>query len=147
MQLGEPDGSGRRRPVPVPDSSFELETDMVVYAIGTNANPIIGQTSGLKLDQRGYIATDENLATSLAGVFAGGDIVTGAATVIKAMGAGRLAARGMKAWLGLRDSEGALGAPSMDADQPPDERPFGIPRRERGYARLHIAQAPTAPTP
>jgi glutamate synthase (NADPH/NADH) small chain len=119
----------------VPDSSFELEIDMVVYAIGTNANPIIGQTSGLKLDARGYIATDDNLATSLAGVFAGGDIVTGAATVIKAMGAGRRAARGMKAWLGLRDTEDAADAPSLDAD----DRPFGIPRRERGYARLRIA--------
>ena len=61
----------------------------VVFAIGTNANPILGQTSKLKLDKRGYIATDENLATSIAGVFAGGDIVTGAATVIEAMGAGR----------------------------------------------------------
>jgi len=60
---------------------------MVVFAIGTNANPILGQTSGLKLDKRGYIATDENLATSIAGVYAGGDIVTGAATVIQAMGA------------------------------------------------------------
>jgi glutamate synthase (NADPH/NADH) small chain len=147
MQLGDPDGSGRRRPVPVPDSSFELEIDMVVYAIGTNANPIIGQTSGLKLDKRGYIATDENLATSLAGVFAGGDIVTGAATVIKAMGAGRLAARGMKAWLGLRDSEMPADAAGTETDDRPEERPFGIPRRECGYARLHIAQAPTVPTP
>jgi glutamate synthase (NADPH/NADH) small chain len=86
MELGEPDASGRRRPVPVPGSDFEIETDMVVFAIGTNANPILGQTSKLKLDQRGYIATDENLATSM-GVNAGGDIVTGAATVIEAMGA------------------------------------------------------------
>ena len=81
---------------------------MVVFAIGTNANPILGQTSKLKLDQRGYIATDENLATSIAGVFAGGDIVTGAATVIEAMGAGRRAARRMKAWLGLRDTDRRL---------------------------------------
>ncbi len=97
MELGEPDESGRRRPVPVPGSEFELETDMVVFAIGTNANPILGQTSKLKLNKRGYIATDESLATSIVGVYAGGDIVTGAATVIEAMGAGRKAARAMKA--------------------------------------------------
>ena len=86
-------------------SEFEIETDMVVFAIGTNANPILGQTSKLKLNKWGYIATDENLATSIAGVFAGGDIVTGAATVIEAMGAGRKAARAMKAYLGLRDTD------------------------------------------
>ena len=72
----------------------------VVFAIGTNANPIIGQTSQLKLNKRGYIDADDDLATSIAGVFAGGDIVTGAATVIEAMGAGRKAARSMKAYLG-----------------------------------------------
>ena len=112
MELGEPDESGRRRPVSVPGSEFELETDMVVFAIGTNANPILGQTSKLKLNKRGYIATDENLATSIAGVYAGGDIVTGAATVIEAMGAGRKAARGMKAYLGLRDTEAVYDAES-----------------------------------
>ena len=93
MELGEPDDSGRRRPVPVKGSEFDFEIDTVVYAIGTNANPIIGQTSRLKLNKWGYIGADENLATSMAGVFAGGDIVTGAATVIEAMGAGRKAAR------------------------------------------------------
>ena len=96
-----PTRSGRRKPVPVAGSEFEIETDMVVYAIGTNANPILGQTSKLTLDKRGYIATDDNLATSLLGVWAGGDIVTGAATVIQAMGAGRRAAR---------DYEGAISA-------------------------------------
>ena len=135
MELGEPDASGRRRPVPVPGSAFEIETDMVVFAIGTNANPILGQTSGLKLDKRGYIATDENLATSIAGVFAGGDIVTGAATVIQAMGAGRKAARGMKAWLGLRDTEDVYLPDSDDAA----DKLFGIHRRERGFARVHLA--------
>jgi glutamate synthase (NADPH/NADH) small chain len=135
MQLGEPDASGRRRPVAVPDSAFEIETDMVVFAIGTNANPILGQTSGLALDKRGYIATDENLATSIAGVYAGGDIVTGAATVIQAMGAGRRAARGMKAYLGLRDTEVAYLPESTDAA----DQLFGIPRRERGFARVHLA--------
>jgi glutamate synthase (NADPH/NADH) small chain len=134
MTLGEPDESGRRRPVPEPGSEFEIEADMVVYAIGTNANPIIGQTSKLKLNKRGYIATDENLATSIPGVFAGGDIVTGAATVIQAMGAGRRAARGMKAFLGLRDTDFVY-----------QERPdagtatlFGIERAERGYARVRL---------
>jgi glutamate synthase (NADPH/NADH) small chain len=133
MTLGEPDASGRRRPVPVPDSGFEIETDMVVFAIGTNANPILGQTSGLKLDKRGYIATDDNLATSIAGVYAGGDIDTGAATVIQAMGAGRKAARAMKAYLGLRDSEAATMPAAAEA------RLFGIPRQERNFARIHLA--------
>ena len=135
MALGEPDASGRRRPVAVPGSEFEIETDMVVFAIGTNANPILGQTSGLKLDKRGYIATDENLATSIAGVYAGGDIVTGAATVIQAMGAGRRAARGMKAWLGLRDSDVVYRPAGAD----PAERLFGIARSERNYARVQLA--------
>ena len=99
MELGEPDDSGRRRPVPVKGSEFEFECDQIVFAIGTNANPIIGQTSHLRLNKRGYIGADDTLATSIAGVFAGGDIVTGAATVIEAMGAGRKAARGMKAYL------------------------------------------------
>ncbi len=92
MELGEPDDSGRRRPVPIEGSEYEFETDMVVYAIGTTANPILGQTSKIRLDKRGYIETDENLATSLVGVYAGGDIVTGAATVILAAGAGKNAA-------------------------------------------------------
>ena len=134
MALGEPDESGRRRPIPEPGSEFEIEADMVVYAIGTNANPIIGQTSRLKLDKRGYIATDDDLATSIPGVFAGGDIVTGAATVIEAMGAGRRAARGMKAFLGLRDTDFVY-----------QERPdgaaatlFGIDRAEHGYARVRL---------
>jgi glutamate synthase (NADPH) small chain len=132
MVLGEPDASGRRRPVPVPGSEFDFECDVVVYAIGTNANPILGQTSQLKLDQRGYIAADERLATSIDGVFAGGDIVTGAATVIEAMGAGRRAARSMKAYLGLRDTD-AVYAQEMVADAL-----FGFPAGERNYARVHI---------
>jgi len=135
MELGEPDSSGRRRPVAVPGSAFEIETDMVVFAIGTNANPILGQTSGLKLDKRGYIAADDNLATSIAGVYAGGDIVTGAATVIQAMGAGRRAARAMKAYLGLRDTEVVYQPPAAD----PGDRIFGIARTERNYARVHLA--------
>ena len=131
MELGEPDASGRRRPVPVEGSEFDFEVDMVVYAIGTNANPIMGQTSGLHLNKWGYIATDEALATSLAGVFAGGDIVTGAATVIEAMGAGRRAAASMKAYLGLRDSRAHYDSGS--------EQSFGIDKRERNFARVRIA--------
>jgi glutamate synthase (NADPH) small chain len=134
MELGEPDASGRRRPVPVADSEFEFEADLIVYAIGTNANPIIGQTSGLKLNQWGYIGTDDRLATSIAGVFAGGDIVTGAATVIEAMGAGRKAARSMKAWLGLRDTLEACSAPAG----PAEERLFGLDPREHDFALVRV---------
>jgi glutamate synthase (NADPH/NADH) small chain len=129
MELGEPDDSGRRRPVPVKGSEFDFEADQVVYAIGTNANPIIGQTSRLKLDKRGYLETDADFATSMAGVYAGGDIVTGAATVIEAMGAGRKAARSMKAYLGIRDAQAADAGGTL----------FGIDLRERNFARLRVA--------
>jgi len=131
MELGEPDDSGRRRPLPVAGSEFDFEVDQVVFAIGTNANPIIGETSKLKLNKRGYIDTDENLATSMAGVFAGGDIVTGAATVIEAMGAGRKAARSIKEYLGIGDypSVGKPGAGEL----------FGIDLRERNFARIRVA--------
>ncbi|MCW5591351.1 MAG: NADPH-dependent glutamate synthase [Burkholderiales bacterium] len=134
MELGEPDSSGRRKPVPIPGSEFEIETDMVVFAIGTNANPILGQTSKLKLNKWGYIETDESLATSIAGVYAGGDIVTGAATVIQAMGAGRKAARAMKAYLGLRDTD-CVYAPETDD---PAGRRFGIPVEEHNFARVRL---------
>jgi len=132
MELGEPDDSGRRRPVPVKGSEFDFECDLIVYAIGTNANPIMGQTSKLKLNKWGYIGADENLATSVAGVYAGGDIVTGAATVIQAMGAGRKAARSMKAYLGIRDANlpylAQEGAGTL----------FGIDLRERNFARVRV---------
>ncbi|HML15010.1 MAG TPA: FAD-dependent oxidoreductase, partial [Xanthobacteraceae bacterium] len=124
----------RRRPVPVAGSEFEFEADTVVYAIGTNANPILGQTSKLQLDKRGYIAVDENLATSIMGVFAGGDIVTGAATVIEAMGAGRRAARAMKAYLGLRDSD-VVYLPERDTRA---GTLFGIDLGERNFARVRL---------
>jgi len=131
MELGEPDDSGRRRPVPVKNSEFEFECDEIVFAIGTNANPIIGQTSHLKLNKRGYIATDDNLATSMAGVYAGGDIVTGAATVIEAMGAGRKAARNMKTYLKIRDvSDAAAKSPGTF---------FGIDLQEQNFARIRAA--------
>ncbi len=103
MELGEPDDSGRRRPVPKEGTEHILDVDMVVYALGTSANPIIAQsTPGLKINRWGYIEVDEETAmSSVPGVFAGGDIVTGAATVILAMGAGRRAARGMMQYMGL----------------------------------------------
>jgi len=135
MELGEPDATGRRRPVAMPGSEFEFECDMVVFAIGTNANPILGQTSQIKLDKRGYIAADESLATSLDGVFAGGDIVTGAATVIEAMGAGRKAACTMRAYLGLRDTD-AIYSQDSEGDE---GKLFGFPPGERNYARLRVA--------
>ena len=135
MELGEPDDSGRRRPVPLDGSEFEFETDMVVYAIGTNANPIIGQTSKLKLNVRGYIETDEDLSTSMAGVYAGGDIVTGGATVILAMGAGRKAARSMKAYLGIRDTDCVYLPNRVESDS----GPFGIDPLEKSFARVRLA--------
>ena len=109
MALGDPDASGRRRPVPKPGSEREMEVDTVVYALGTSANPIIAQTTpGLKTNKWGYIEVDEQTGmTSLPGVFAGGDIVTGAATVILAMGAGRRAAQGMLEHMGIKPRAGA----------------------------------------
>jgi glutamate synthase (NADPH/NADH) small chain len=132
MELGEPDSSGRRRPVPVMGSDYEFQADTVVYAIGTSANPIIGQTSNIRLNRWGFIETDEDMATSLAGVYAGGDIVTGGATVILAMGAGRKAARSMKEYLGIRDTESVY----RDADDPARHALFGIPAGERNFTRL-----------
>ena len=103
MELGEPDASGRRSPAPKKGTEHVLDVDMVVYALGTSANPIIAQsTPGLKINRWGYIEIDETTGmSSVPGVFAGGDIVTGAATVILAMGAGRRAARGMLQHMGL----------------------------------------------
>jgi glutamate synthase (NADPH/NADH) small chain len=94
MELGEPDASGRRRPIPIPDSEFELPVDIVIIAIGNGANPLVASTTeNLKTNKWGYIIADEQTGqTSRKGVFAGGDIVTGAATVILAMGAGKRAA-------------------------------------------------------
>jgi glutamate synthase (NADPH/NADH) small chain len=101
MELGEPDASGRRSPVPVPGSEFELPIDMVVIALGTGANPLVQSTTpDLATNRKGYIAADpETLRTSKRGVFAAGDIVTGAATVILAMAAGRKAARSIDEFL------------------------------------------------
>jgi len=94
MELGEPDASGRRRPVKIPDSAFELETDCVIVAAGALANPLLTKnTPGLELNKWSYIVADEKGQTSRQNVWAGGDIVTGSATVILAMGAGRTAAQ------------------------------------------------------
>jgi len=101
MQLGEPDASGRRRPVPIEGSEFQLPLCVAVIAIGTNANPLIQSTTpGLATNKRNYIeANPETQRTSREGVFAGGDIVTGSATVILAMGAGRRAAKSIHEYL------------------------------------------------
>ena len=101
MRLGEADSSGRRRPIPIENSEFTSDCDLVVVAIGNDPNPLLLQaTPGLKLNPRGTIAADPATGrTSLPDVFAGGDIVSGAATVIEAMGAGKKAARAIDAYL------------------------------------------------
>ncbi len=107
---------------------------MIVYANGTNANPIIGQTSKIELDERGYIAVDGDLATSMAGVYAGGDIVTGAATVIRAMGTGRKAARGINAYLGIRDTDAIYLSAAASG-----EIWFGFEAEVKSFSRVHLA--------
>ena len=103
MELGEPDASGRRRPQPVEGDTFTHETDLAIIALGTRPNPLLLEaTPELELNRKGYIVTDETTGeTSIPNVFAGGDIVTGAATVILAMGAGRKAAREIARRFGL----------------------------------------------
>ena len=97
MELGEPDDSGRRSPVEIPGSEYDIEADTVIMALGTSPNPLISSTTvGLDVNKRKcIIASEETGATSKVGVFAGGDAVTGAATVILAMGAGKNAAKGI----------------------------------------------------
>lgn len=100
MELGEPDASGRRRPVPIQGSEFIVETDMVIVAIGTSANPLVPSTTpGLETNRWGYIVADDTGRTRKERVWAGGDIVTGSATVILAMGAGRKAASAIHRFL------------------------------------------------
>lgn len=100
MELGEPDESGRRSPVPVEGSEFEVEADVVIMALGTSPNPLISSTTaGLDVNRRGCLVADDDGATTREGVFAGGDAVTGAATVILAMGAGRKAAAAIDEYL------------------------------------------------
>ncbi|HSB81626.1 MAG TPA: NADPH-dependent glutamate synthase [Candidatus Methylomirabilis sp.] len=112
MTLGAPDASGRRAPIEQPGTNFTLPVDTVIYALGTRANPIIAKsTPGLRTNQWGYIEVDaETQMSSLPGVFAGGDIVTGSATVILALGAGRRAAKGMLQYLGLHPAEAPAAA-------------------------------------
>ena len=100
MELGEPDESGRRSPVPIPGSEFEIPAETVIMALGTSPNPLIANTTGgLDANRRGCLVADEQGATTRPGVFAGGDAVTGAATVILAMGAGRTAAAAIDKYL------------------------------------------------
>ena len=101
MELGEPDASGRRRPVPIEGSEYDLPLSVAVMAIGTTANPIVQSTTpGLNTNKWNYIEADATTQrTSRKGVFAGGDIVTGSATVILAMGAGRRAAKAIDEYL------------------------------------------------
>lgn len=101
IKLGEPDQSGRRRPIPIQNSNFILEVDMIIDAIGTMANPIIARSAqGVKVNQWGYFEVDEKTKmTTIAGIFAGGDIVRGAATVISAVGDGKIAARAIDEYL------------------------------------------------
>src|SRR5450830_1575713 len=100
MELGEPDDSGRRRPIAIPDSEYDIDTDVVVIAIGQGPNPVLTQTSpDIALNKRGNIVADTVGKTNKKGVFAGGDIVTGAATVILAMGAGKVAAKAMDEYI------------------------------------------------
>jgi len=112
MELGEPDESGRRRPVEIPGSEFVFPCDIAIPAIGTRANPLLSSTTPeLKVNKWGYIEVDDNLQTSMDGVFAGGDIVRGAATVILAMGDGKNAARNIDLYL-----RGELKAPEPAAE-------------------------------
>jgi glutamate synthase (NADPH/NADH) small chain len=93
MELGEPDASGRRRPIPKEGSEFDIDVDSVIVAIGTTPNPLIVKTTkGLEANSHGCIIADDNMKTVRDGIYAGGDIVTGSATVILAMGAGKQAA-------------------------------------------------------
>ncbi|MFV1965049.1 MAG: NADPH-dependent glutamate synthase [Pirellulaceae bacterium] len=124
MELGEPDDSGRRRPVPLPNEEFTLETDLAIIAIGSGANPLLTKTTpGIDLNQRGYIVANEEGATTRPGVWAGGDIVTGSATVILAMGAGKKAAADIHRYLTDESSQQAA-APnaSGNAPAPPSHR-------------------------
>lgn len=106
MELGEPDESGRRSPVPVPGSEFEIEADTVIMSLGTSPNPLIARTTkGLETNRRGCIMADESGVTARRGIFAGGDAVTGAATVILAMGAGRKAASAIHEYISGKSRE------------------------------------------
>jgi len=100
MELGEPDASGRRKPVEVPNSEFVLDVDTVIMSLGTSPNPLISSTTaGLDINKRACLVANEDGLTTKEGVYAGGDAVTGAATVILAMGAGKKAASAIDEYL------------------------------------------------
>ena len=106
MELGEPDDSGRRRPIPIPGSEFTIDIDAFVVAIGNSPNPLISSTTpDLETTRKGtFVVNEETMATTKPGVYAGGDVVTGSATVISAMGAAKIAARAIDAYLTSKDS-------------------------------------------
>ncbi|MEZ5786537.1 MAG: NADPH-dependent glutamate synthase [Xanthobacteraceae bacterium] len=141
MTLGEPDERGRRKPVPTGEF-LELDCDTVIYALGTKPNPIIGQSApDLTLNKWGNIsASDETQATNLPGVFAGGDIVTGGATVILAMGAGRRAAKAVAAW--LQSGKAMWPVTKADADAFEPGAPVGV--RPKATDAAQGASAPAA---
>jgi len=131
MSLGEPDASGRRRPAPIAGSEFTIDCDVVVVAIGTKANPLLtGSAPELTVNEWGYLVTDEHGMTSMPGVFAGGDIVRGAATVILAMGDGKRAAHAIDSWL-------------RGVWPPPKEEPAVPVRPPRPERAARPAPAPT----
>ena len=105
MELGEPDASGRRRPVEIPGSDFTIDVDTVIMALGTSPNPLISSTTeGLEINKRKCIIAEEGTGkTTKEGVYAGGDAVTGAATVILAMEAGKMGAKGIHQYLSGKD--------------------------------------------
>jgi NADPH-dependent glutamate synthase beta subunit-like oxidoreductase len=140
--LGDPDEKGRRKPVPLPEF-VELECDTAIYALGTKANPIVTQsTPGLGLNKWGYIVADpQTQATTLPGVFAGGDIVTGAATVILAMGAGRRAARAIGAYL----QGGKQTWPVTQADADAFAPPVPVGASARAEAKQTTVQSESNP--
>jgi len=139
-ELGEPDESGRRRPVPVPGSEFVIEADLVVIALGTNPNPLVPHsTRGLDVDSHGCIVADpETGATSRKGLFAGGDIVTGAATVILAMGAGRKAATAIHEYLQKQHTE-TVAARGEEAQVPTSED-VAVSRLDVSFAEHEIEE-------
>jgi len=99
MMLGEPDSSGRRRPMPIDGSEFNIDCDQVIIAIGQGPNPILIDQLGVEITPRGSILVDEGCRTSRPGIFAGGDIASNEATVIKAMGMGKIAAKSIHDWV------------------------------------------------
>ena len=141
-ELGEPDESGRRRPVPVPGSEFVIEADLVVIALGTNPNPLVPHsTRGLDVDSHGCIVADpETGATSRKGLFAGGDIVTGAATVILAMGAGRKSATAIHEYLQEQHTEKVAARGEAAQAQFPTSEDVAASRLDISFAEHEVEE-------